>query len=428
VGGAVARFAVTGFVVLLLVGLGGVEVLHRAGRNEATRDARELSEVAGRGIVRPAITAALLRGDPEAIARMDRVVHRRVRGRSVVRVKLWDAAGRVVYSDEHRLIGAVYRLPQDERDALASGGADAEVSDLGRPENRFERPYGKLMEVYLGIAGPGGKKLLFETYQRYGTVASSGRRLWLALLPVLLGALGLLAVLQVPLAWSLARRLKRSEHDRLRLLERAIDAQVRERRRIAGDLHDGVVQSLAGISFRLGAARECVDERTPGRLVTAVDESMAETRESIRALRSLLVDIHPPSLRREGLVAALSDLISRTGSRRLTGRLETSEADVRLPAETEALLFRAAQEALRNVVAHARASNVTVAVHRVNGHVALSVTDDGEGFDPGGASRSPGSHFGLLAIGDLVQDHGGTLRVDSAPGRGTTLEVEVPVG
>src|SRR4051812_9621550 len=198
VGVAVGRFALTGMVVLLLVGVTAGLVLQRAGRREAVRDAREVTRLAGNGIVGPAVTPALLRGDRRAIARLDRVVRRRVRGDTVVRVKLWDAAGRIVYSDEHRLIGERFRLGDDEREALLSGRPDAELSDLSEPENRFERHRGKLMEVYIGIPGPGGRRLLFETYQRFSSLTASGHRIWRALLPILLGALLLLAVLQVP--------------------------------------------------------------------------------------------------------------------------------------------------------------------------------------------------------------------------------------
>ena len=118
--------------------------------------------------------------------------------------------------------------------------------------------------------------------------------------------------------------------------------------------------------------------------------------------------------------------MARGNGRHLDARLEASD-DVRLPPATEALLFRAAQEALRNVNRHAQATNVSVAVERRNGHVELTVTDDGKGFRPAELRGSPDGHFGLLAIEDLVRDQGGTLAVDSAPGRGTRLRVEVPV-
>src|SRR4051812_46087797 len=229
VGRAMARFVLTAMLVLVLVGLTAAEVLRHAGRTEAIRDARVLAAVAADGIVKPAVTPGLLRGDPRAIEEMDRAVGGGLLGRSVVRVKIWDADGRIVYSDDHRLIGAVYPLSGGERVALNGGPSEAEISDLSAPENRFERTSAKLMEVYLGIHGPQGERLLFETYQRYSAVSSSGRRIWAALLPILLGALALLAILQFPGAWSLARRVKRSEQERRALLERALDAQQEER-------------------------------------------------------------------------------------------------------------------------------------------------------------------------------------------------------
>src|SRR5947209_1697918 len=360
---ATVRFALAACLALALVGLGGVAILRQVGRGEAIRDARQVTQLAGEGIVAPAIEPALLRGDPRAIAAMDRIVRGRVLRRPVVRVKLWAPSGRIVYSDDHRLIGSTYPVRPDERESLQTGRPDAEVSDLTRPENRFERRYGKLMEVYLGIRTTRGQPLLFETYQLYSSVASSGRRLWLSFLPVLLGALGVLAALQIPLAWSLAHRVTRAERERLRLLERSIDAQQQERRRIASDLHDGVVQTLAGISYRLGAAAGHVDERTAPPLAEAVSESARETRDSIRALRSLLVEIYPPSLEREGLAAALADLVTRARTPQTQMHLEVPD-DLDLAPVREALMFRAAQEALRNVAAHADARNVTVSVAR----------------------------------------------------------------
>jgi two-component system, NarL family, sensor kinase len=96
----------------------------------------------------------LLSSKPSAIAAVDRLVRRRVLRDPVVRVKIWNGRGRVLYSDAHRLIGTSYSLKPDELAALRSRSADAEVSDLTKPENRFERSYPKLLEVYLGIRGP----------------------------------------------------------------------------------------------------------------------------------------------------------------------------------------------------------------------------------------------------------------------------------
>ena len=111
------------------------------------------------------------------------------------------------------------------------------------------------MEVYTGVTASNGEKLLFETYFQYDAVVIAGQDEWRKYAPVALGALLLLELVQIPFAWSLARRLQRQQQDRQRLLQHAVDASDAERRRIAGDLHDGVVQHLTGLTYALDAAR-----------------------------------------------------------------------------------------------------------------------------------------------------------------------------
>jgi signal transduction histidine kinase len=236
----------------------------------------------------------------------------------------------------------------------------------------------------------------------------------------MLGALLLLAMIQLPLAWGLARRVRKGQQERSDLLQRAVDASDQERRRIAGDLHDGVVQNLAGVAYSLAAARA----DAPPDLEPTLDESAAETRRAIRELRSLLVEIYPPELQREGLEAALADLLAPCAARGLETELEVDPGG-QLQPQTEAIFFRATQEALRNVLKHADARRVSVSVARRGGVAALRVEDDGTGFDPAG--RADGAHFGLRLLGDVVDEAGGQLTVDSEPGRGTTVRVEVPV-
>jgi two-component system NarL family sensor kinase len=147
----VLQYALSGLAALILLGAAGVYLLRNVGRDEAIRNARQVAVLAGRGVVEPALTPGLLDGDPAEIARLDRVVRRGVLGTRLVRVKIWDAKGTIVYSDEHRLIGSRYPLGADELHAITTGTTEAEVSDVSRPENRFERPFDKLLEVYLRI-------------------------------------------------------------------------------------------------------------------------------------------------------------------------------------------------------------------------------------------------------------------------------------
>ncbi|MGZ8476240.1 MAG: sensor histidine kinase, partial [Candidatus Limnocylindria bacterium] len=235
-----AQFAVGGLAALAAVGIGSYFVMRHIGTTEAIGNAEDVTRIVGRQIVEPRVTDGIFRERRASIRRLDRVVKRDVVRDEIVRIKIWTSGGRIVYSDEHRLIGSRYELDPDDLQALRTGGVDASVSDLSRPENRFERPEGDLMEVYLGIRAPNGRPLLFETYQRFSSIASSGSSIWKAFAPALIGALLLLALLQVPLALSMARRLRRGHAEREALLKRVIDASDRERRRIAGDLHDGV--------------------------------------------------------------------------------------------------------------------------------------------------------------------------------------------
>jgi two-component system NarL family sensor kinase len=422
---AVAQFAVSGLLATLLIGLIAVAVFRHVATDEAVRDAKAVTALAGEGIVAPEITAGVLSGTPADLRRLDRIVRDRVRRDGIVRVKLWSPDGRVIYSDEPRLVGTRYPLGGDEAAALRGGGVEAEVSDLGRPENRYERSQGKLLEVYLPIRGPDGRPLLFEAYQRFSSVATSGRRLWLAFAPALLGGLLLLQLINLPLARSLARRLRQGQQERETLLRQALDASQTERRTIAADLHDGVVQDLVGVSFALAARAEGLNGSDPA-ATAALREGAAQTRASIRALRTLLVDIYPPSLHRAGLAAALGDLATTYSGRGLRTTVAVDD-ELRLGETAERLLFRCAQELLRNAHRHGGAGTATIAVRGSGDHAVMAMRDDGRGFDPAVlAERSGEGHFGMRVLTDLVDDAGGTLEVASAAGEGTTVRVEVP--
>lgn len=417
VGWTVARYALSGFAALVLLAGAGVYLLEHIGRAEAIRHAKELAALAGRDVAAQDVTPALERGDAAAIRRMDVAVRRILAAGSVVRVKIWLPDGRIVYSDQHRLIGSKYGLGADERAALRAGSTEADISDLRRPENRFERPFGKLLEVYLPIRDTAGRSLLYEDYERYSSVAASGHRLWLSFAPAVLGALALLWLVQIPLAWRAARRLQHGQVERERLLRMAIEASEEERRRIARDLHDGAVQDLAGVSYSLTATAEAAPDAIAG----VMREAAEDTRRTIKELRTLLVDIYPPDLHRAGLEAALRDLIAPLAPHGIAATLEIA-SDLVLPEAVETLFYRGAQEALRNVVKHAQATQVRVRVE-ADGRVCLTVDDDGVGLP---AEPGADGHFGLRLLADLAREAHGRLLVESRPRRGTRVMIEVP--
>jgi signal transduction histidine kinase len=420
------QFAGIGLAAMVIVAVATSTASRRIGQREAIADARATTLVRAQGLVEPVITDRLAAGDPDAAAAVGRVVESKVIDGSLVRVKIWTGDGVIVYSDERRLLGSTYALGADELAALRSGLIEAEVSNLARPENRFERSFGKLLEVYLPVRAPDGTRLLFEAYYRYDAVAASGRRIWNSFAPVSLGALVALGLLQTPLAWSLAHRLRQRQREREALLQRALDASDVERRRIANDLHDGVVQELAGVAYTLaGAAREA--GLTPA-AAGALDAASAAVRSSITSLRASLVDIHPPNLAEHGLRAALDDLAGDASTSTLEVTVDAPALPASLPRSTEDLLYRVVREALRNVTRHAAASSAVVRGEASNSRASVSVTDDGGGFDPGILdAKAAAGHLGLRGLEGVVHDAGGTIKVDSEPGRGTTVLVEVPI-
>ena len=435
IGGAVARFVLGSLVAVAVVAVVGYVELRRVTLQDATTNTERAVDLDGR-IAATALSNKLLQRDPDAVAKVDDVVLTRVlpdpvvkNTPKVVRVKIWAADGTVLYSDVPQLIGKRYKLGDEELEILREGGAEAELSDLSKPENRYERQYGKLLEAHTQVRTPNGTRLLFEIYQPFKAVNTSAGALRLPLLLLLLGGLALLLVSQVPLAWSMARRLQRGHRDRELLLANAIEASDQERRRIASDLHDGVVQDVAGVAFGLAPLAEEAGRRDDERAERVLRGAMATLRQGVRDLRTLLVEIHPPSLESAGLEAALSDLLSPLQANGIETELRV-ENGAAAAAGNDALVYRVAREALRNVQAHAKADSVRVAVTRpVPDTTRLVVTDDGRGFSPDDrARRGDEGHVGLTLLESLVRQSNGTLAVRSEPGQGTTVELEVPTG
>lgn len=417
----VAQFLAAGLVTLVTVVLVTSALSRQAADEEAVSDARALTQVLGRSVAQPEIPAGLVDGDAAAIDRLDRTVLDRLLVGDVRRIKVWAADGTVLYSDRTELIGAAYPLGDDELDVITDGGTDAEISDLTRPENRYERSLGgDLLEVYTRIRSPEGDPLLFEAYFTADELGEQRAAVLDRFLPITIGALAALVALATPLMLLLNRRLSRAARERERLLEAAVRASDAERLRIARDLHDGVVQDLAGCSMALST----LAARSEGRQAEELQDVGRSLRVSMRSLRSLLVEIYPPDLHAAGLAAALHDLVAPLAAAGVhvdadvSGDEDASDAAV-------ALVWRVAQEAVRNVARHARASRMSLTVRRDGAALVLEVVDDGVGFDP---DTTPGDgHYGLRAAGSLVREHGGSMEVESARGSGTMVRVEVPL-
>src|ERR1044072_6289789 len=220
VAAAVARFMLGSLAAIAVIVVGGFFALRSVAIDEAEHDTRESVEAEG-GLVQAKLTDGIVSGGPVAIDALDSLVDERVLGDGIVRVKLWTRDGKILYSDEPALINRRYPLGDEELELFGTGDSDSELSDLNKPENQFERSQGKLLEAHTVIRTPDRTQLLFEIYQRFSSVNANGKRLLGVVAPPLIGALVVLVLLQVPLAWSMARRLQRGHEEREQLLASA---------------------------------------------------------------------------------------------------------------------------------------------------------------------------------------------------------------
>ncbi|MHB8571896.1 MAG: sensor histidine kinase [Candidatus Dormibacteria bacterium] len=220
--------------------------------------------------------------------------------------------------------------------------------------------------------------------------------------------------------------LARVDAERRALLQRVVEAQEDERERIARDLHDDAVQVMTAVNMRLSTLRS--------RLADDSERAAAEQLEStvslsIERLRHLVFELSPPELERSGLAAALRRRLEDSAG--VAGfRFEIRNGLHHEPdSDTRTILYRIAQEALVNAEKHSNARQVVIELLESLNGLTVRVIDDGSGFDTGdGAGRGdrPG-HLGLVSMRERAEMAGGWCRIQSAPGRGTTVEFWVPV-
>jgi signal transduction histidine kinase len=210
-----------------------------------------------------------------------------------------------------------------------------------------------------------------------------------------------------------------------RLYQRASSAAaLEERQRLARELHDSVSQALYGIALGARTARRRLGEEAGSSVTEPLDYVLSLAEAGLTEMRALIFELRPESLATEGLVAAIGRQVAATQARygvEVTAEL-CDEPDVSL--DIKEALYRIAQESMHNTVKHARATRVTVGLESDDTELELFVQDNGQGFDPAG--EFPG-HLGLRSMKERVRDIGGTLEIDSEPGKGTRINVRVPM-
>lgn len=206
-----------------------------------------------------------------------------------------------------------------------------------------------------------------------------------------------------------------------------LTGQEEERRRLAMGIHDDSVQAVLAASLRLQRLRRQLRASDP-ETVTLVHHVQADLEEAISRLRRMIFELHPPTLDRDGLEAAMRLYLAETfDPAGVTWSLERS-GEVPDDPVTTSLVYRLFREAALNVLRHSAAEHVDVRLEADAEEVRVEIVDDGVGFDPSAERVPVPGHLGLLSSRQLCEAAGGRWKVDSAPGHGTTVRYGVPVG
>lgn len=219
-------------------------------------------------------------------------------------------------------------------------------------------------------------------------------------------------------------RLQQERYYQKQQTTRAVlDAEERERRRIAGDLHDGVGQILSAALLNLSYLKKGISagQETD---VSVLDNALHLVKDSYEEMRSISHQIMPNALLKAGLASSIKEFLDKIDGRQIEVRLDVIGLDERLDEQIETVLYRAVQEAVNNVVKHAGATVLVIQLVKDEEGISVTIEDNGKGFDLRDASRSEG--IGLKNMRSRLALLGGSVDIDATVGRGTVLTITVP--
>ena len=411
---AVQRFLLMGFIAMVVVAVPVAMWVRAQSEANAMTNAVLLSQRLADYSLGPLMTDAVMEDVPGSRRVLDERLAPRLADGSLVRVKIWNTGGTIVYSDLPALIGRQFSLPSFAPELLAGGNGRVTLKTQTEPDDLYEGDSGELVEVYVHMLSAAGTPLILEAYFNDDAVREEQNSVLLGLIPSFLLALGALQLAQLFPAINLAHRIQGHQSARRRLLQHAIDASDLERQRIARDLHDEVIQDLAGLSYALEA--EEMHSTPENRALFG--QAKAILQKNVRTLRTMTSDLYPPDLEALGLPAALAGLAARLLEHGIEVKLHVP-ADCDLDRHRSAMFYRVAREVLTNTVKHAHAAVLELTLMQDEDRTILLIHDNGCGFDL--AAGAPDHHMGLRIMRDTIQVAGGSLEVRSWMGGGTSV-------
>jgi signal transduction histidine kinase len=206
-------------------------------------------------------------------------------------------------------------------------------------------------------------------------------------------------------------------------------AALEERGRLAREMHDGLAQAVSLLHLRIRQAQAVVSPEHFASIGTALEEMAALSGDMYEEIRRSISGLRSPTSQGMGFVKVLSGFLEEFSAQsRLPVTLEADDTtSIRLPRVSESQVIRIVQEALNNVRKHARVDRARVRLECRDAHLCVSVQDDGRGFDPALTTTPDGIRFGLQGMQERAESLGGTLIIDTAPGRGTRVTATVPL-
>lgn len=421
---AALRFVLWNVGVLIVLVTASLLIGSQLARDQLLESARTSTQALADTVVAPLVTPEFREGDPHAASMLAKLLDSRFDDGTLRHVKIWAADGTVIWADEKPLVGKRFEMGDTIQAMFGNHASTAGMADLDTSDHTYERDEEPMLEVFSGTHTSDGAPIVLEAYLPASSLTGTIRTFEVALIGVAVGGLLLFAAATLPMALALANRVERANVRETRFTRHSLLAADLERRRLAERLHDDVIPDLASVGYLLPVVERGLDEQDEGRrdMVRRAEEILAR---DLTSLRSALADIHPPDLAGDGLLNGLEDLADTGREAGLAVLVEVTGSD--LPPHTAALAYRVVREGMRNVLKHADASEVHLAVSVLADRVEVSVADDGREPVTTGRGPAAGSHLGLVLLADTLTDLGGDLSLSARAPRGAVLTAWFPL-
>lgn len=416
-----------------MLSLGAVVASRSVARTQALEESVAMTGRLARLVVEPRV-AGMFQGSPyERIQAREAltadVISRRSDG-YLREVLVWRLDGSLVYASYTDKVGLRFDPPDEVIAAITEGRSSSAFESQPEVPGATSQPeHPGFVEVYVPFDVAGQPRMAFEAYYDYGHVNNTANALLSDMLPVVLIPLLLLQLFQIPIAVSLARRVRHHEAEQSSRLEWALRTSENERSRLAADLHDGPIQDLAGIGYALGAIAPSIQEEYRS-LMSGVQESL---HGAVDSLRRLMADLYPPEPDAMGLSQGIKEMTVPLEKAGITVTMAVDSLPM-LDRDIVTTVYRVAREALTNVVKHAQADKVSISLGAApplapGGATILSLTiiDNGIGLSSTDIERHAAGHLGLRLLKDRLDDVGGALTLGPGPEGGTAVRAEIPL-